>query len=215
MSNNARHAAIKSLKEKPLLAGWLILCVIGLLVAVFYKVADLISWNLPYACLLNFIGFGLAAIGLIQLIVVLDSKNLIDWRYLRDIFEIFVVVGVAYYGIGLFRKDQDYEWAGIFCLLQAVIYFSSWKILKNKDLKSSLRKLLIYPIVLLVAVAISTLPGYETLYEKVSGGFLGLLLFTQTKDVWEIYVKTRSVNNEPDASIVSAGVLVAEDNHAQ
>ena len=211
MMNNARHAAVKTLKKKP----WLIICVIGLVVACIYQFADFASRNFPCAWLVNFIGFGLAAIGLIQLIVILDSENQIDWHYLRVFFWIFAIMGSCYYGIGLYGNSQEYEWIGMFCLLQSIIYFSGWHIIKSSNLKSASRKLLIYPIVLLMAVAISSLPGYGTLYEKVSGGFLGLLLFTQTKDVWEIYVKSRSADNELDASTMSAEGPTVEDMPAQ
>lgn len=44
----------------------------------------------------------------------------------------------------------------------------------------------LYPLVIALAVAIAQLPGYEGLYCAIGKTFLGFLVFTQLKDLWEL-----------------------------
>lgn len=174
----------------------LVIILIGLLAALPYLFTTALGYDCPILDKIGGVGLAALAIGMALFLKEKEPATLprfIFW----SCFGVFVAATVLFGGFALYQWSQNHESSlsarnqtiSLFCGIQAVIYavaLYKYRAAKKNNVECGFHKLFLYPLVIALAVAIAQLPGYEGLYCAIGKTFLGFLVFTQLKDLWEL-----------------------------
>lgn len=186
----------------------LVLTIAGLALVAPYARTVITSWTADWVNPLAVAGWISIIVG-VGLLVSGKNPNRLNVAIFGGCSAVSFVLGCVFMISGLDSNNEQCQSAvwqsvGLFCFIQTFLYavafvFALWA--WHKSIPLDLHKVLFYPLVIVIMVPVSFLPGYSGLTEELSKAFLGLLTFTQAKDLWEVWTDRPSADAAISADV--------------